>query len=487
LLLVGLAAYSIWLARQSTAVAGGSDSSGYLNSARLLASGHLRTPLRVPELGPASVLTGAFFQPLGFSAFDRQTATPTYPSGLPLHYAAAGKLLGWEAGPLLVGLGAALAALILCYAVAREMGLAPGLATACAAALAAFPPFVFASIQPLSDTLATAWCLAAVLAALRAQRNSLWALGCGLALAVAVLVRPSNLLLLPALVVLLGLDARRLALFVAGGLPGAAWLAFYNHTLYGGVFRSGYPLIDDAFRTEYFAATLRHFVRWLAVFLPAIFLLLPFAVFFDARARTRTLLALALWFGGITSLYLFYAISQEAWSCLRFLLPAVPALIIAALRGLQAVTRHVKVFKDRRVHAALSFALAAWALAAGWHWTEKFGLRYIQTYEQPYADACIAARTQLPPNALIVAFQVSGALYFYTDRAVLRWDALHGREFFDVAALASSAGIPLCAVLFDTEEKPALREHCPGEWTKISTHRSISLWRLVSARAEPIP
>ena len=41
-----LAAYGFFLARNSSNVAGGADSSGYLNSARLLASGSLAADLR---------------------------------------------------------------------------------------------------------------------------------------------------------------------------------------------------------------------------------------------------------------------------------------------------------------------------------------------------------------------------------------------------------------------------------------------------------
>lgn len=40
--------YIVFLAPKTTAVAGGSDSSGYLNSARLLAAGRLQAELRLP-------------------------------------------------------------------------------------------------------------------------------------------------------------------------------------------------------------------------------------------------------------------------------------------------------------------------------------------------------------------------------------------------------------------------------------------------------
>ena len=128
--LLALAAFGVFLATHATTVAGGSDSSGYLNSARLLASGHLQGELRVPaEFGPPSALNRSAFTSFGFFPYpDRTALPPTYPTGLPLHLAAAGQLLGWHLGPLVVEVGGALAALCLCYLTARELRLRPALA-----------------------------------------------------------------------------------------------------------------------------------------------------------------------------------------------------------------------------------------------------------------------------------------------------------------------------------------------------------------------
>ena len=100
--------------------------------------------------------------------------------------------------------------------------------------------------------LATTWCLAAMWAALRARRDRRWAAACGVAFGIAVLIRPTNAVLLPALVVLLGFDWRRLGLAVVGGLPCVAWLAVYNHSLYGGALRSGYFNWSEFFALRYF-------------------------------------------------------------------------------------------------------------------------------------------------------------------------------------------------------------------------------------------
>jgi hypothetical protein len=484
---LALFGYAFFLGRHTTTVAGGADSSGYLNSARLLAASELHTVLRIPpEFGSPGQVDRLHFFPQGFFPFaDDLKLSPTYPTGLPLHLALAGKLFGWHAGPLIVGLAGALAALVLCYAVARELGLAPLLAAAGAVILGACPVFIFTSTQPLSDTLATAWTLAAVYAALRARHQTPWALASGFALAIAVLVRPSNLLLLPALLVFLGVDWRRLALVIVGGLPGAAWFAFSNHTLFGGAFRSGYPDLASAFAAAYGPSTALHFAHWLAVFLPGIVLVLPLAAVFHRNFRSRDLLALGLWFGALTLLYLFYAIAHESWSCLRFLLPALPALIFSALLGLEALLHLTPPAHTPTLRVVAAVLLVAWSVVASHHWTRKLGVLYTQGYEQVYEDANLAARTQLPRDALVVASFLSGALYFYTDFAVLRWDHINATDFSRYAALAEKAGRPVCAVLHESEEPAALRERCHGNWTRLATVKSVGLWLLTPAASAP--
>lgn len=72
------------LARTSP-IAGGADSSGYLNNARLLLEGRVEGEFRrLPEL-PESTLPSGIYDPLGFRS-DPTTGTlePTYPFGFPL-------------------------------------------------------------------------------------------------------------------------------------------------------------------------------------------------------------------------------------------------------------------------------------------------------------------------------------------------------------------------------------------------------------------
>ena len=482
---ITLAGYGVFLGVNSTVAAGGSDSSGYLNSARLLATGRLDTSVRIPPgFGDPANLFRPGFQPLGFIAnTESSRMVPSYPTGFPLHLALAGKILGWTAGPLFVGLATALAAIVLCYLVGRELGLGWPLAAAAAVILAACPVLLLTSIQPLSDTLATAWCLAAALGALRARRHAGWAAVCGFAYAVAVLVRPTNLVLLPALIAFLGLNVRHLALAVLAGLPAAGWQAFYNHTLYGGMFRSGYPAIATAFAASYVVPSARNFLHWLGVFVPTLLLGLPFVALAHRDTRTRHLLGLALWFGAIVTVYLFYAISPEAWTCLRFILPALPALILAGMLGVEALARFRPAAGATRVRTGAAIVLGAWAVIVAWRWAPPNAVFYTKGYEDAYTAACLAARTQFPKDAVVLSHFASGAIYYYTDFPILRWDSLSTANFADYAAAAQRAGLPLCAVLFASEEEDAFTRHCPGNWQRLATVSGVGLWQLAPGPA----
>ena len=483
--LLALALYALWIGTHSTIAAGGSDSSGYLNSAKLLASGRLETPVRIPaEFGTAERISAPRFQPLGFAAFEHTTRlVPTYPTGFPLQVAFAAKLLGWSWGIRFVEIAGALAAVGLCYAVGRELGLSRALASAAAVILAVCPVMLFAAIQPLSDGLAATWCLAAVWAALRARRNFAWVIACGAAYGMAVLVRPTNAVLLPALLVLLGLNPRRLVFAALGGLPCVAWLAFYNQALYGGPFRSGYFNWSEFFAVRYFKPAATYFVQWLAAVLPTVVLVLPVLAFWRRDTRTRELVALVLWFAPITGLYLFVAFSHEAWTCLRYLLPGLPALILAAMLGVEAIARSMNAPAGHRLRPAAAAVLSLWAIGASWYWSGRNGLLQIKHYEDAYILGAEAARAQFPPNTLVLSCHLSGAVFFYTNFAVLRWDAATPDEFRHYATLAQRTGVTVGALLFEDEEQRALRESCPGEWMRLASVGNVGVWRLAPPAA----
>lgn len=475
--LAALVAFAVFLHHHGTVVVGGADSSGYFNSARLFAEGRMLATLRAPApLAEAAREHPMQFLPLGFMpGADRTLLTPTYPTGLPLLLAAAGRSLGWEAGARIVFLGAALAAVWLCHRAARLLGLGRALAWAGAVMLGACPVFLFTSVQPLSDTLATTAVLATLVALLRAQGGTpAWAAAGGAACALAVLVRPTNLLLVPAFLVLLGWPGKRWLLFIAGGVPGALWQALYNHHLYGSALRSGYGNIFDAFATAHGWPTAVHFARWLALLLPTAALALPLIALVSPGPGRRNLLALGMAFASVTGCYLFYEVSHEVWWCLRFILPVIPALILAALLGVESLARGpVRHWPHFRAAAAL--ALGVWALAQSAYWSPRLSVFLMRHYEQAYADGIALAKPLLPNKAPVLCLAFSGALYFHTGSPVLRWDQLDQATFHRYATLSADAGLPIRALLFEAEEKEAF-QRCPGGWTRVARTGNVGLW-----------
>ena len=476
---LALAGYAIFLAVNSAVVAAGADSSGYFNSARLLAAGELRTGLRIPAEWSAATVNPSQFVPLGFKLSpDHSDVVPSYPTGLPLHFAAASTFVGWKAGPLLVQVLAATGAVSLCYLTARRLGLGFALAGAGAAILAAFPVFIFTSIQTLSDTLSTTWALAAFYCGLRARDNHRWAAACGAAYALSVLVRPTNLLFAPIFIVLLGISPRRLVFFVIGGLPAAVWLALYNHHLYGSALSSGYGNSFEAFGWQYGWITAVHFTKWLALMLPAVVLILPLAALARGDTRRREYIALALMIASNIGLYLFYDVSHDVWWCLRFILPAVAALILAAMLGTEAVARGPGARWPRAFRPIAALGLTTWAAALSWYWVRHLHVLYVPGYERFYDEMGQVARERIPGNAIVVCSAYSGALYYHTELPALIYETVKPGEFAGYVTLARQSGRPFYAVIFNIEEEEALRTRCPGAWTRIAAVDNIGIWRL---------
>src|ERR1051326_233360 len=139
-------------------VAGGPDESGYMNEARMLASGRTHidiTPLRTLHLDDSWAIV---FTPLGFSPRGHEMV-PVYPAGYPILFIF---------GRFFVVALAAFAAIALTYFIACELGLSFWYAVSAAAILAADATFVLHSIVVMSDVVATFWALLAILLALRA-------------------------------------------------------------------------------------------------------------------------------------------------------------------------------------------------------------------------------------------------------------------------------------------------------------------------------
>ncbi len=480
-LVVGFLAYAVFLACFSASFAAGSDASGYFNSARLLGEGRFHAPMRVPA-GHSHIEYGYMtFQPLGF-IFDEHSPrmTPTYPTGLPLHLLVASWFAGWRHAATVVNIFAALGSGLILWGLARRLGLTAGWATLGLALLWISPLSLYASLQPMSDLLALLWSLAALAAALRSREHWCWSLLAGVAVSLAVLVRPTNALLLLPLALAFGWNYRHYLLCVLGGLPGGIFLGYYNWKAYGSPLTTGYGDVSTAFSTGFVLHNLAHFARWIPALLSPLVGAALAAPFISA-VRRREFAVLGLWAVLLIGVYAFYYHSSETWWYLRFILPAFPALLLAALVVFQ---RLGQLIPSTRWARPLFVAVLAFGVVWQVRLSRRLDVLNIPIGEAYYWDAANRARQALPPESAIFCMQLSGALYFYTPFMLIRWDQVVVAKLPDLLAALRVEKRPVYAVLHDFESREA-RERLGGRWKLIATVRTFTFWQLETTPAGP--
>jgi len=474
---LGLMGYAVLLYILIGAVPGGSDNSGYFNEARLFAQGRVYAPMRTLAGVPAGSVDRYLYVPLGFRPAGDATArmVPTYPPGLPLLLVPAARIAGWDhAGDMLL-LIHSLAGIALVFALGRICGLPGSWSLVGAAVLAASPLYLFTSLQALSDVPATVWATAAVIAAMRSREGRLWALAAGACISVGFLVRPSNFLIAFPVILAVGASPRRLLLVAAGSLPGvAAWMGI-NHFAYGDALQSGYGAIGNEFHAGLVPGTLAFCARWLPLLLSPIVVVAP-AILFLRRLRPRVAPVLATWAAAYIAFYAPYRWTHEQWWFLRFLLPAAPALIVAGL----AVTHHwIELGKGRySAYARRLLPTLVLAAAVGVELGQTAQLREARAIghgERKYGRIAKWLNAHVPGNSALVVSQASGALYYFTDFTLLRYEPMDPVVYERIRAAVRSEGRPLYAVLFPFEGDVLKR--LPGRWVRVVSVDDVGIWR----------
>jgi hypothetical protein len=470
--------------------AGGADTSGYLNSARLLAQGRLSEPARlVPGVNPA-VYPPATFVPLGMRPGRvAGTVVPVYPVGLPLHLAAASFLVGLGRAPTLVNTLAWMVSIMLVYRLARLMSLPRRWSAIAVVSFAVFPVTVLQSVRVMSDLLATTWCLSAVAFALRSAKRRSYAVVSGVSFAVAVLVRPTDVLVGPAVALAIGANPSALGLATIGAAPILAGLGLYNLANYGSALTTGYSGIGPLVSVVYLGRGLLFFGRWLGTFLGPLALFVVVVGVFLALRGDRRQTVLAAWSG---ALIVFYALYEPSifygWWRLRFLLPALPAMLVMALLAAKTLLgkAQVRSIERRTLWWSLRLALLGcivWDLAASAYWVGARRLWRVGGEDDIYPRCVSWAESQVPANAAFLSMQTSGAIYYYGHHPIVRYDLLDDAAYKRFRADASMAGIPIYALLFRID-RLEFERRWPGEWERLGGLGEASLWR---PRPSPVP
>src|ERR1051326_8308299 len=502
-------------------VAGGPDESGYMNEARMLASGRTHidiTPLRTLHLDDSWAIV---FTPLGFSPRGHEMV-PVYPAGYPILFIF---------GRFFVVALAAFAAIALTYFIACELGLSFWYAVSAAAILAADATFVLHSIVVMSDVVATFWALLAILLALRAAphppfghllpasgekglardsslaprsgervaegrvrgalayrseehtselhaalpiyppsgplppasgekglardsslaprsgervaegrvRGAL-AYAAGAAFAIGVWVRPTNILVaIPVLIVL----RSKIVKAVIAAIPFGIALMLFNAKVYGSPFATGYGSAAVFTWGDCFWEQLRYLMHIVS---PAV-VIGGLLIVLDKKAPRALLFA---WFAAFIVFYGCWQVCDN-WTLTRFLLPATPALIIAAVFLVRDIPW------PRAVAAIVILGILGYSVDK-WH---KRHILDVPNDQLIYSRSVRVAQQLVPRDAMLVTGLLSGTFFNYdNERFTVRWDTLEADRF---AALRARTNAKWYAALSEVEvPMTEFRRRLPG-------------------------
>ena len=451
--------------RYGTFVAGGADSFGYVSQAELFARGRLtdEIPMRAEFAWRDASLS---LIPLGYRpAAQPGRMAPVYPPGLPLLMASLRPFGDGAVYAVVPLLGAGVLA---CVAIlGRRLGdpLAGGIA---ALALSASATFLLMQVSPMSDVPVTALWLGALVAATATCAAA--PAFAGLLTGVAVLTRPNLAPLALAIAAALTINrpfrARAVGAFLAPLGAALAMLLWMQWRRYGDPFASGYGATGDLFAIGHVAPNLASYAsRVTALYTPIIWLCLAAPILAKRGSRSRlTWVTLAM----IAAVWLAYLPYQpwEAWFFTRFLLPAIPLMLVLAIAVVMAGIRASPPW----LRTAATLAVVVGVTTALAHQSDRRGVLDAAVHEQKYRDAGHFVRDRLPPDAYVLARQHSGSARFYSGRPTIRWDVIGGDQLDTVASTVRAIGSSLYLVI-DEDELPVFERHFEGQATSRRLNR----------------
>jgi hypothetical protein len=485
---------------KGSTAAGGSDSYGYVSEAHLFATGTVREVQPIMRLvtwpfGPQALA------PLGYLPAGESAIVPQYPPGLPLVMAAFERVLGPHAVFYVVPLFGGLAIWATYMMGARLAGREVGLVAAIL--LAASPVFLFQLMSPMSDVPATAWWTLSL--ALLGFRSRTSALGAGLAAGAAILTRPN---LAPLLAAPLGYlvwlffskrTARdqvvhRVVLLAAGVVPACLAIAGFNTLWYGSPLNTGRPALDYIYGWGNLGPNLLRYPRWLLETQTPIVLLAVAAPFVLARtARHATGVneprAIAItYFGfiiGTFGSYVFF-FPFDAWWYLRYLLPAIPALLVLTSVVVIGVSRRLPAVRGITV-ATLIGMIASYGI----HYARQNAAFDIREGERKYSAVGDYIARRFPERAVFLAMQHGGSVRYYSGRLTVRWDLVPPAELDPVVADLQRLGYHPYFVLEDWEEEAFRRTFqthsrlAALDWPPVATLQHPGAVKIYDAAPEP--
>jgi len=316
-------------------------------------------------------------------------------------------------------------------------------------------------IVPMSDVPATACWTTAIVLAWRSRTRD--AVACGIATAVAILVRPNlvPLAAVPAALLLTSAEARvrRIVLFGLALLPAALCIATLNARWYGSPLKSGYGTLDMLYSLDRVVPNLKLYGSWFVMTqtpLAFLWLAAPLVRRVERIERVRMALVTVVYPLAVLALYVTY-LSWDTWFYLRFLLPVFPAICVGLAVVFNTFVERVRL---RAVGVATVAAIVAFMGIRQWMFVTDAGLFRESLEERRFARAVAFANT-LPANTILVSDAYSGTLHFYTGRDVLRWVLIGAPQFILALRHVQERGHPVYFI-GDPSEGTAFRKYLDG-------------------------
>jgi hypothetical protein len=333
----------------------------------------------------------------------------------------------------------------LSYAIVRREGGA--LAGGVAAALVSIHPIVVAySLQPMSDVPAAFWL---VLATFLVTRAPAWPVAAGAAAGMAMLTRPP-LALAAVVLAFIALEKGRPALIrlLAGFVPFAIGLALLHTMLYGAPTASGYGDTGDLFAVAALPENVRVYGRWLLSVHTPLLLVLAAAAWIGAGRRFAVIASAML--AAVAIPYLFYVPSYDDWETLRFLLPGLLFLLMAAAL---ASVRLLDAWMPPPAAALTAAVLSAVACLSWYHYVDNRQVFSLWLAESRYPRVGEWVTRNSAPDAVVLSSLHSGSIRYYSGRTTIRWDRVPPNQFAPMVAAISERRRPIFLVLDGRSER----------------------------------
>ncbi len=479
-----LAAYVMIVAGSIDTSAVGTDTSAYLNNARIFSEGRLTMTLRpIPQV-PVGEFSADILMPLGFApSVQPGEVAPITAPGFSLMCAGVGCFmpLSWAVA-VVIGINLVLG-IFFTQRLAAAWGLSWTWSWVAGFMVGLSPVYLHIGLQSMSDVPALTWVTAAVYFAWQSRTRPNMALAAGMATAIAILVRPPNALaVLPVLVCLAG-SWRRALFWVLGGIPGAIFQFYFNWKVWGHPLVTGYGDVRDVISWQYVPGTVLFYAQWLPFLLSPLILLFP-ALPWARRVPWAVRWVLVLWAAVYLGFYAALLYTKIIWWFMRFVLPAFPAVVIGSLLVARECQPFVRRWGWMRAYCRQFLLIAGvilWLLAG----IADRKVFYWMDLQSDFVEAGLWLKKNAAPSSTVLAVHGSGTVTYDTDLSVVLYHHDVVRESPAFAQALARGGQEVYALMFSFEW-PDARPDFLGEWEQLVAykHKQVKIWRWLGLKGE---